>query len=281
MNVAVEISDLRRERRADSQATWGLVPTMGYLHEGHLSLVRRARQENDRVGVSIFVNPSQFNDPADLAVYPTDLDHDLALLEAEGVDVVWTPTPQIVYPDHYQTYIEVEQVTRPLEGASRPGHFRGVATVVAKLFNVFQPQRAYFGQKDAQQVVVIRRMVEDLNFDIDLIICPTVREPDGLALSSRNVNLSPKARAQAPALYEALTTAQAALLGGEREAKTLRQMMERIINAAPLAKIDYISIADPTTLAELEIVENGALLSMAVWVGGVRLIDNLMVTISD
>jgi pantoate--beta-alanine ligase len=191
---------------------------MGYLHEGHLSLVRRARQENDRVGVSIFVNPTQFNNPDDLSTYPRNLERDLSLLAKEGVDLVWTPSSDIVYPPGYQTYVEVEEVSNYLEGPSRPGHFRGVTTVVAKLFNVFQPQRAYFGQKDAQQVVVIKRMVQDLNFKLEVVVCPIVREADGLAMSSRNTNLSPAAREQATCLYRALTAAKTALIGGERHA---------------------------------------------------------------
>ena len=169
MKVFEAISDVRAERWTNPAITWGLVPTMGFLHEGHLSLVRRARQENDRVGVSIFVNPTQFNNPDDLSLYPRNLDRDLSLLKEEGVDLVWTPSAEIVYPVNYQTYIEVEQATRRLEGAARPGHFRGVTTVVAKLFNVFQPHRAYFGQKDAQQAVVIKQMVQDLNFNLEIV----------------------------------------------------------------------------------------------------------------
>lgn len=276
MDVFATITDLRRWRWAEPLATWGLVPTMGYLHEGHLSLVRRARQENDRVGVSIFVNPTQFNDPKDLAAYPQDMERDLALLEQAGVDLVWTPPPDIVYPPGYQTYIEVEEVTRRLEGAARPGHFRGVATVVAKLFNVFQPQRAYFGQKDAQQVVVIKRMVEDLNFNLEIVVCPTMREPDGLAMSSRNARLSPAARASATCLYQALLAAQAAFTNGERQAERLRAAMREVIEATELARLDYVSVAHPVTLAELDQVEAHALLSLAVFVDHIRLIDNLV-----
>jgi pantoate--beta-alanine ligase len=250
---------------------------MGYLHAGHLSLVRQARQDNDRVGVSIFVNPTQFNDVKDLERYPRNLEGDLALLQAEGVDLVWTPSPEIVYPPGYQTYVAVEAVTQPLEGSARPGHFRGVATVVAKLFNVFQPQRAYFGQKDAQQVAVIMRMVADLNFNLDVVVGPTMRESDGLAMSSRNANLSAKARAQATCLYQALTAAQASYQAGERNAEPLRERMRSIISRASLAKIDYVSVADRDSLQELDVIDHGALLSMAVFVGGIRLIDNLVV----
>lgn len=278
MQVFVNISDLRRERWADPLASWGLVPTMGYLHEGHLALVRRARAENERVGVSIFVNPTQFNNPEDLAKYPRNLERDLAMLQEAGVDLVWTPTPEQVYPPGYQTYVEVEEVTRPLEGASRPGHFRGVATVVAKLFNVFQPQRAYFGQKDAQQVVVIKRMVQDLNFNLEIVVCPTEREADGLAMSSRNARLSPEARRPATCLYRALTTAKAAFEQGERRADSLGHTMRAIIEATPLARLDYASIAHPATLAELDFIEDRALLSLAVFVDNVRLIDNMLIT---
>ena len=250
---------------------------MGYLHQGHLSLVQRARTENDRVGVSIFVNPTQFNDAKDLEGYPRNLERDLELLEIEGVDLVWTPTSEIVYPPLFQTYVEVEQITRLLEGAARPGHFRGVTTVVSKLFNVFQPHRAYFGQKDAQQVVVIKRMVEDLNFNTDIVVGAIQREADGLALSSRNVKLSPEARQQATCLYRALTQAQAAYEQGERDADKLRRMMLDVIGQASLAQEDYVSIAHPETLAELDRVEDRALFSMAVFVDGVRLIDNMLI----
>ncbi|MCB0225547.1 MAG: pantoate--beta-alanine ligase, partial [Anaerolineae bacterium] len=274
MKVFTQISEIRAERWRDASLSWGLVPTMGYLHQGHLSLVQRARTENDRVGVSIFVNPTQFNDAKDLEGYPRNLERDLELLEIEGVDLVWTPTSEIVYPPLFQTYVEVEQITRLLEGAARPGHFRGVTTVVSKLFNVFQPHRAYFGQKDAQQVVVIKRMVEDLNFNTDIVVGAIQREADGLALSSRNVKLSPEARQQATCLYRALTQAQAAYEQGERDADKLRRMMLDVIGQASLAQEDYVSIAHPETLAELDRVEDRALFSMAVFVDGVRLIDN-------
>lgn len=279
MNVFTEISDLRSQRWADPSTTWGLVPTMGYLHQGHLSLVRRARHENDRVGVSVFVNPTQFNNPNDLAVYPRDMERDLALLREAGVDLVWTPTPEIVYPPGYQTYVEVEEMTRPLEGAARPGHFRGVATIVAKLFNVFQPQRAYFGQKDAQQVAVIKRMVEDLNFNLEIVVGPTVREADGLAMSSRNARLSPAARQSATCLYRALLAAKSTFAQGQRRADSLRAAMRAVVESTPLARLDYASVAHPTTLAELELIKDHALLSLAVFVDEVRLIDNMIVEI--
>ncbi|MCQ3974060.1 MAG: pantoate--beta-alanine ligase [Anaerolineae bacterium] len=279
MNVFSKVSDIRAQRWADPLTTWGLVPTMGYLHEGHLALVRRAREENDRVGVSIFVNPIQFNNPNDLTAYPRNMERDLALLKEAGADLVWTPTPDIVYPPGYQTYVEVEEVTRPLEGAARPGHFRGVATVVAKLFNVFQPQRAYFGQKDAQQVVVIKQMVADLNFNLEIVVQPTVREADGLAMSSRNARLSAAARESATCLYRALLAAKTAFEQGQRSAESLRAVTRGVIEATPLTRLDYVSVAHPDTLTELEVVENRALLSLAVFVDEVRLIDNMVIEV--
>ncbi|MBE7471463.1 MAG: pantoate--beta-alanine ligase [Anaerolineales bacterium] len=279
MNVFSKVSDIRAQRWADPLVTWGLVPTMGYLHEGHLALVRRAREENDRVGVSIFVNPIQFNNPNDLTAYPRNMERDLALLKEAGADLVWTPTPDIVYPPGYQTYVEVEEVTRPLEGAARPGHFRGVATVVAKLFNVFQPQRAYFGQKDAQQVVVIKQMVADLNFNLEIVVQPTVREADGLAMSSRNARLSAAARESATCLYRALLAAKTAFEQGQRSAESLRAVTRGVIEATPLTRLDYVSVAHPDTLTELEVVENRALLSLAVFVDEVRLIDNMVIEV--
>jgi pantoate--beta-alanine ligase len=277
MEVFSTIEDIRRLRWAEPSAIWGFVPTMGFLHEGHLSLVRRARQENEQVGVSIFVNPTQFNDPKDLETYPIDLDRDLALLKKEGVDLVWMPSQDIVYPPGYETFVEVTEVTTVLEGAARPGFFRGVATVVAKLFNVFQPQRTYFGQKDAQQAVVIKRMVQDLNFNIEVIICPTVREADGLAMSSRNARLSPAARKEATYLYRALCTAQKLFENGERDAAQLRAAMANVIDSTDMARLDYVSVAHPDTLEELALIENRALLSLAVYFDTVRLIDNMVV----
>jgi pantoate--beta-alanine ligase len=277
MEVFSGIEDIRSRRWADPAAIWGFVPTMGFLHEGHLSLVRRARQENEQVGVSIFVNPTQFNDHNDLATYPSDPDRDLSLLKEEGADLVWTPSSESVYPPDYETFVELEKLARPLEGAARPGFFRGVATVVAKLFNVFQPHRTYFGQKDAQQAVVIKRMVQDLNFNIEVIICPTVREPDGLAMSSRNTNLSPAARQQAPCLYRALLAAKDLFEQDERDAERLRAKMVAVIGSADMARLDYVSVAHPDTLEELTVIEDRALLSLAVFFDTVRLIDNIMV----
>ena len=254
----------------------GLVPTMGYLHEGHLSLVARARAECVAVAASIFVNPTQFGPNEDLARYPRDLPRDLGLLEAAGIDLVFAPQPSEVYPPGFDTVIEVRGVTDVLEGAVRPGHFAGVATVVAKLFNIVQPTRAYFGQKDAQQSVVIRRLVRDLNLPVEVVVAPTVRETDGLALSSRNSYLTRGERAAAPAIYRALNAAKAQFEGGEREAEALRDAMRAVIAAEPLMRVDYVSVADADSLRELTRVEDRALASMAVRLGTTRLIDNLL-----
>ena len=275
MQTVISLPDLRRAR-ASLAGTVGLVPTMGALHEGHLSLVRRAKAECDHVGVSIFVNPTQFGPHEDLSAYPRDLDQDLRRLERLGVEVVWTPTPEIVYPPGFQTWLTVEQVSAPLEGKHRPGHFRGVATVVAKLFNAFTPDRAYFGQKDAQQAVVIRRMAQDLNFPLEVVVCPTVREPDGLALSSRNAYLNSEERRAATVLYRALSAAKKDFDAGQRDADMLRAILSSTLASEPRAREEYVSVADPESLAELERVERGALVSLAVKIGKTRLIDNLL-----
>jgi pantoate--beta-alanine ligase len=250
---------------------------MGALHEGHLSLVRRARAECASVAVSIFVNPTQFGPQEDLESYPRDLGRDLAMLEPAGADLVWTPEVQDIYPPGDQTWVTVERVTRGLEGARRPGHFRGVATVVTKLLNAFEPQRAYFGQKDAQQAVVIRQMVRDLLLPVQVIVCPTVREPDGLAMSSRNRYLSAEERRSATVLYRALCAASAAFEGGEREAERLRQVMRKVLASEPKARPHYVSVADRETLEELDGAVGTALLSMAVAISKTMLIDNVVV----
>ncbi|MGD8736794.1 MAG: pantoate--beta-alanine ligase [Anaerolineae bacterium] len=275
MQTVVTLSELRRARAALPQPV-GLVPTMGYLHEGHLSLVRRARAECARVVVSIFVNPTQFGPSEDLATYPRDIDRDLRALEAEGVDLVWMPSVEVMYPPNFQTWVTVEEVTQVLEGARRPGHFRGVATVVSKLFNGVQPQRAYFGQKDAQQAVVIQQLTRDLNVPVEVVICPIVRELDGLALSSRNAYLTPEERQAATVLYRALSAARAAFEAGERDAGRLRRIVAETVAGEPLAELQYVSCADPVTLQELEMVSGQALLSLAAFVGRTRLIDNLV-----
>ena len=275
MDVLSSLADLRATRLS-LNGTVGLVPTMGFLHEGHLSLVARAKAENQHVIVTIFVNPTQFGANEDLSKYPRDLERDLNLLRPLGVDVVWTPTAEVMYPPGYQTWVEVEALTNPLEGAMRPGHFRGVTTVVAKLFNATQPTKAYFGQKDAQQAAVIRRMAVDLNFPLEVIICPTTREADGLAMSSRNKYLSEAERKAAAVLFRALSAAKVLYEGGERNAEAIRGKMKEVLASEPLANMQYVSCADYDTLQELDAVTGKALLSMAVYFGKTRLIDNFV-----
>ena len=279
MKVISSIADMRDQRSSmPSDSTTGFVPTMGYLHAGHMSLVEMARSRDDIVVVSIFVNPTQFGPNEDLSVYPRDMERDLGMLEEAGVDWVFTPSADEIYPPGYSTYVEVRDVTARLEGEMRPGHFTGVATVVAKLFNIVQPTRAYFGQKDAQQVAVIWRMVLDLNFPLEVVVGPTVREPDGLAMSSRNVYLSPEEREAALVLYTALSEVKELWEGGERRNTVLRTAMSRVIAAEPLARLDYVSVADPLTLQELDDSGNAeeALASLAVRIGKTRLIDNFI-----
>ncbi len=275
MIIATSLEELHAARLL-LDGTVGFVPTMGYLHEGHLSLARRARQECQSVVASIFVNPTQFGPTEDLSKYPRDLKRDLTLLESAGVDLVWTPNDETMYPPGFSTWVEVEGLTKPLEGASRPGHFRGVTTVVTKLFNAVQPTRAYFGQKDAQQAAVIRKMTRDLNFPIEIVVCPTVREADGLAMSSRNSYLSPEERQAATILFRALTAARSAYERGERSADTLRRIMAETLATEPRAQMQYVSCADYDTLEELETVTGKSLLSMAVFLGKTRLIDNFV-----
>jgi pantoate--beta-alanine ligase len=277
MITVTSIADLRQALNHLPKPI-GFVPTMGYLHEGHLSLVRRAKAENPTVAVSIFVNPTQFGPNEDLEAYPRDLAQDLSLLEKESTDLVWTPTSAEIYPPNYQTWVTVEKITQVLEGAQRPGHFRGVTTVVTKLFNAVQPTKAYFGQKDAQQAAVIRQMVRDLNYPLEIVVCPIVREPDGLAMSSRNSYLNPKQRVAATVLYRALSSATKAYNLGERNPGRLREIMRETINEEPLAQIQYVSCADAETLKELDKpIQAPALLSMAVFVGKTRLIDNMVI----
>ena len=255
----------------------GLVPTMGALHEGHLALVRRARQENATVAASIFVNPTQFGPQEDLAAYPRDMERDLALLEAEGVDLVYAPAPEEVYPSGFDTWVEPRELADRLEGVIRPGHFRGVATVVTKLFNVMRPDRAYFGQKDGQQLAVIRQLVRDLNLGIEIVAVPTVRDANGLALSSRNAYLTAEQRAAAPVIYRALSKAGELRKEGATGAESLRSAVRAVLDGEPLIEeIDYVSVADAATLAELEWVDGPAMVSVAVRLGRTRLIDNIV-----
>jgi len=265
-----------RSARSGLAGKLGFVPTMGYLHEGHLSLARRARAECDHVAVSIFVNPTQFGPNEDLSKYPRDLERDLRLLREAGTDLVWTPSPEVIYPTGYQTWVEVSDISLPLEGAERPGHFRGVTTVVTKLFNALQPAKAYFGQKDAQQAAVVVRMTVDLNFPLEIVVCPTVREGDGLAMSSRNVYLDAAQRKAAPILYRSLSAAKEAYEKGERDGEKLRRLMQAMLEAEPLARVQYVSCADYDSLRELDHVSGKSLLSMAVFFGKTRLIDNVV-----
>jgi len=308
MKIIETIAEMKRLRREITQPI-GFVPTMGYLHEGHLALVKRARAENPSVAASIFVNPAQFGPQEDLDKYPRDPQRDLALLEKERTDIVFMPSAAEMYPSEFSSWVEVNKVTKRLEGALRPGHFKGVTTVVAKLFNIVEPARAYFGQKDAQQAVVIKKMVADLNMNLEIITVPTVREPDGLAMSSRNIYLNPEERQAARVLYQSLALAQelyalamssrniylnpeerqaARVLyqslalaqelyaKGERNAGELRRKMTALIQKQPLASIDYVSIAHADTLDELEKVNPPALVSLAVKIGKTRLIDNIL-----
>ena len=263
-----------REALANAPRPVGLVPTMGWLHAGHRALIERARAENATTVVSIFVNPKQFGDPADLARYPRNEARDVEICAESGADLVFAPTVEEVYPPGFDTIVHSGAIAEPLEGAARPGHFDGVATVVAVLFNLVGAERAYFGQKDAQQLLVIRHMARDLAMPIEVIAHPTVREPDGLALSSRNVHLSPKERAAAPVLRRALLAAREAWSAGERSADVLRERMRAVLAEEPLASVDYVSVADGEKLRELDTIDGPALLSMAVRFGTTRLIDN-------
>jgi pantoate--beta-alanine ligase len=264
-----------RSALAAAERPLGLVPTMGWLHEGHRSLMSRARSGNATAIATIFVNPRQFNEAADYQRYPRNEARDLAICEEEGLDLVFAPGVEEVYPPGFDTVVSVGAIARPLEGAARPGHFDGVATVVAILFNLVGAERAYFGQKDAQQSVVIRKLVRDLDLPVEVVVAPTVREADGLALSSRNSYLTPEQRSAAPTIYRALSEARRRFDAGEHDGDALREAMRRTIAAEPLMQVDYVSIADPLTLRELATVEGQALASMAVRLGTTRLIDNL------
>ena len=272
INTVAEMKKVRQELKGGV----GFVPTMGYLHQGHLELMRWAKTENTNTVASIFVNPTQFGPREDLAGYPRDVPRDLKMLETVETDIVFIPTPDEMYPERFSTWVDVEKVTERLEGASRPGHFRGVATVVTKLFNIVQPTRAYFGQKDAQQVIVIKKVVGDLSMNLEIITCPTVREPDGLAMSSRNTYLKPDERKAATVLYQSLKLAQQSWTKGEKNAETIRRKMKELIQKQPLATIEYISIADNETLEELDEVKPPALVSLVVKIGKPRLLDNVV-----
>jgi len=255
----------------------GLVPTMGYLHEGHLSLVRAAKKHTDVVIMSIFVNPIQFGPKEDFEKYPRDIKRDEELATSAGVDIIFNPSARDIYPDGYSTYVDVEGLTDALCGASRPGHFRGVTTVVAKLFEIVKPDIAYFGQKDAQQALVIKKMAGDLNMGVDIKIMPVVREPDGLAMSSRNIYLSADERKDALALHVSLEKAAELIRSGERDPKKVIKAMTGIIKSAPSAKIDYVSIVDTATLKNARTIAGGILIAVAAFIGKTRLIDNIMI----
>ncbi len=257
----------------------GLVPTMGYLHEGHLSLVRAAKKHVDVVVMSIFVNPIQFGACEDFEKYPRDFKRDERLATSAGVDIIFAPSAEEMYPDGYVTYVNVEHLTETMCGQSRPGHFKGVTTVVAKFFDIIKPDIAYFGQKDAQQAIVIKKMAGDLNMGVEIKIMPTIREPDGLAMSSRNVYLSPDERKNAVTLYESLKRAESLVKSGERDAKKITRMIEESIKRVPAAKIDYISITDTLRLKEISKVSGETLMALAVFIGKTRLIDNIIVKV--
>jgi pantoate--beta-alanine ligase len=276
MKIVSTLTELRATR-LHLPGPVGFVPTMGYLHAGHISLVQAAKAGCASVIASIFVNPTQFGPNEDLAKYPRDLPRDLALLESAGVDLVWTPSEGDLYPSGFQTWVEVEGLTHRLEGDSRPGHFRGVTTIVIKLFHAVNPDKAYFGQKDAQQALVVQRMTQDLDFQIEIVVCPIQRESDGLAMSSRNVHLNPKERKAATVLFRALSAAKSAYDSGEREAEKLRTLVRQAVAAEPLAVLEYVSCANNDSLEELDTISAKALLSMAVFVGKTRLIDNFVI----
>lgn len=281
MNIAKTIKEVRDiiKKEKSKGKTIGFVPTMGYLHEGHLSLVRRAKEETDFVVVSIFVNPLQFGPKEDFKEYPRDLERDIKLLEEVKADLLFAPEVEEMYPPGYKTYVEVTEITDVLCGASRPGHFKGVTTVVAKLFNIVKPDKAFFGQKDAQQVAVIKKMVKDLNMDLEIVPVPTVREEDGLAMSSRNVYLNTEERKAAPILYKSLQRAKELIEKGEKNSTTILKEMEEMISKEPLAKIDYIEIVDGETLKRKDKVEGNILIALAVKIGRTRLIDNIQMEV--
>lgn len=275
MKIAETINETRQLEKQLSGSI-GLVPTMGYLHAGHLALIRRARAENNVVVVSVFVNPAQFGPQEDFKTYPRHIERDLAILREEKADIVFMPSIEEMYPPGFDGWVDMGKIAEKLEGVSRPGHFRGVATVVAKLFNIVQPTRAYFGQKDAQQTIVIKKMVADLNINLEIVTVPTVRENDGLAISSRNAYLNVAERQAATVLYRSLCLCQQLWSEGEKRTETMRERTTALLREEPLATIDYVSIAEPEALEELEEVKAPTLVSLAVWIGRTRLIDNIV-----
>lgn len=283
MQIAKTIREVRAwTKLARSEGkTIGFVPTMGYFHEGHLNLMRRAKTECDLCVVSLFVNPTQFGPSEDYQRYPRDFTRDAAMAESVGVDLLFAPEVEEMYGEGYQTWVEVTDITQRLEGAARPGHFRGVATVCTKLFNIVQADRAYFGKKDYQQMKVIQRLVKDLNLPLEIVPCETVREPDGLAMSSRNVYLSPEERRAATVLYRALCAGRDAILSGERDGIKIQKLVEQVIATEPLVKSEYVDVADAETLEPLQELKGEVLLSLAARVRVARLIDNVTVIVPD
>jgi pantoate--beta-alanine ligase len=279
MEVIATVKEMRRrsEQLRQEGKTIAFVPTMGYLHEGHLALMREGKDRGDILIISIFVNPTQFGPEEDYEKYPRDMQRDLKLAQKVGVDIVFTPSAREMYPDNFQTHVEVERVTQHLCGISRPGHFRGVTTIVAKLFNIVKPHLALFGRKDYQQLVTIKRMVEDLNMDIEIIGIPTARERDGLAMSSRNTYLSPKKRKEAASLYRALRKGEELFRQGERNAAVILTAVRGIIEEAKPTTIDYVKICDAHTLEDIEEIKGEATIAVAVQIGKTRLIDNLII----
>jgi pantoate--beta-alanine ligase len=282
MDIIKSIGDLRKAiRNARSTGrTIGVVPTMGYLHEGHLSLMRRARKENDLVVATVFVNPAQFGPHEDFDAYPRNTQRDIDLMQAENVDIAFIPKTDDLYPDGYATYVDVQgSMPQTLCGASRPGHFKGVTTIVAKLFHLTSPHRAYFGRKDAQQVAVIRQMTQDLNFDLEIVACPTVRESDGLAMSSRNSYLSESQRADAVVISQALFEARDMIAAGETQAGKVIDHIRTRIETVKQADIDYLSVVDGKTLHDLDVLHGSVLIAVAVKFGNTRLIDNVAIDV--
>ncbi|HOS51324.1 MAG TPA: pantoate--beta-alanine ligase [Fervidobacterium sp.] len=278
MRLIQNVSEMKALSKSviDDGKTIGFVPTMGYLHQGHLSLVQKAREENDIVVVSIFVNPTQFGPNEDYNRYPRDLERDLRLLNPFNVDYIFNPSVEEMYPAYYSVYVDETEMSKYLCGARRPGHFRGVCTVVTKLFNIVRPTRAYFGQKDAQQFRILRRMVENLNMDVEMVEMPIVREPDGLAMSSRNVYLSDEERREAPRLYKSLLEAKRLIDGGERDVQKIKDEIQRVLNH-PLLKIDYIEVVDEKRLIPVDRIEGDVIVAIAVFFGKARLIDNVII----
>jgi len=277
MNICSTISEARAAVRSQHAKRLGLVPTMGALHEGHLSLVRAAKAQCDAVAVSIFVNPTQFGPTEDLSKYPRQFDRDCRLLEKEGVDILFAPPVEEIYPNGAVTWVLVEGLSEKLDGRSRPGHFRGVTTIVAKLFHILEPEAAFFGQKDAAQLAVIRRMVQGLNFRVEIVACPIVREPDGLAMSSRNAYLNPEERGRALVLQRSLQRAQQEFQAGERMAAKLISAAKDVLAREPHVALDYLEIVDPDTLDPVERISQTTLVAVAAYIGSTRLIDNIVI----